>query len=59
MQPGKIFLTNNKGEISQPSNKTYKKSYKQLLEMTDLMFPPINNLEKPLQEEYNSCKYWN
>ncbi|EAR96358.2 LNS2 (lipin/Ned1/SMP2) protein (macronuclear) [Tetrahymena thermophila SB210] len=53
----KIYIINPASELHQINN-TFKKSYLQLNDMVDQVFPPIKQEEDQIQEEYNSFNFW-
>ncbi|KAL4456231.1 hypothetical protein ABPG74_014192 [Tetrahymena malaccensis] len=53
----KIYIINPASELHQINN-TFKKSYLQLNDMVDQVFPPIKQEEDQVQEEYNSFNFW-
>ena len=62
---GKIFIINPNGEVQNgTSSAMYKKSYKMILEMKDVMFPPLSSESQralgptTVPEDYNASNYW-
>ncbi|KAL4504406.1 hypothetical protein ABPG72_009852 [Tetrahymena utriculariae] len=53
----KIYIINPASELHQMNN-TFKKTYLQLNDMVDQVFPPIKQEEDQVQEEYNSFNFW-
>ncbi|EGR28500.1 lipin family protein, putative [Ichthyophthirius multifiliis] len=53
----KIYIINPAGELYQFNN-TFKKSYQMLNDMVDIVFPPLNENEEIISEEYNTFNFW-
>jgi len=55
--PGRVFIINPSGKIT-TTNKTYSKTYHNMAQLVNEMYPPTREYEKGVSEDYNDWNYW-
>jgi phosphatidate phosphatase LPIN len=55
--PGRVFIINPSGTIT-TLNKTYKKTYDNMAQMVNEMYPPTQEYKKGVNSDYNDWNFW-